>query len=205
MHDFRDSLAKSHAAEDLPLWREVYEKAFPFFQEMLNHRMDGEHQRAGVDRSIILYNSKQILIDEKVRFKNEKTGKVYTDILLEYLSDVQRKQPGWVCKPLRCDYIAYAIAPIGKCYLMPVPALQTAWAKYGSKWIEDFPICDAHNTTWTTRSVAVPVAALFPALGEMLRVNFTPTNGVATEFPQSPMQHTAEELNDPDIARWLDR
>ena len=67
MHDFRDSLAKSHAAEDLPLWREVYEKAFPFFQEMLNHRMDGEHQRAGVDRSIILYNSKQILIDENVR------------------------------------------------------------------------------------------------------------------------------------------
>jgi hypothetical protein len=38
---------------------------------MIDHRQDGEHQRAGIDRSIVLNNSKQILIDEKVR---EKTG-----------------------------------------------------------------------------------------------------------------------------------
>ena len=37
---------------------------------MVDHRDDGEHQRAGIDRSVILANSKQLLIDEKVRNKD---------------------------------------------------------------------------------------------------------------------------------------
>lgn len=161
-------------AEDLPFWREVYEKAFPTMTAMINHRQDGEHQRAGIDRSIILYNSKQILIDEKTRFRNEITGKVYNDIALEYWSDEERKVPGWVCKPLRADYIAYAIAPIGICYLLPVIQLQQAWKEKEGEWIRKYPKIEAKNEGWTTISVGVPPEILFPAIGSRLRIEFKP-------------------------------
>lgn len=41
VHNFADSLALSHAAEDLPLWDVVYHKAFPTMACMVNHRQDG--------------------------------------------------------------------------------------------------------------------------------------------------------------------
>ena len=126
-YDFDESLTKSHKAEDMPFWEETYRKAFPNMQSMLSHRQDGEHQRNGIDRSIILENSKQILIDEKVRWK------AYDDIALEFLSDKKRNLPGWVCKPLQCDYIAYAIAPRGVLlFIASTPTaicLARAWRK----------------------------------------------------------------------------
>lgn len=176
-HNFSESLAASHAAEDLPLWVEVYRAAFPTMIDFLNHRKDGQHQRNGIDRSIILENGKQILIDEKVRGRNKKTGKVYPDIALEFMSDVARGQPGWVCKPLLADLIAYAIAPLGKCYLLPVVQLQQAWVKHGAIW-KKLRTIEAYNRegkrTWTTLSACVPVGVLFGAIGECLRLNFTP-------------------------------
>lgn len=174
MHDFAESLAASHAAADLPFWREVYEKAFPQMVAMIDHRADGEHQRAGIDRSLVLANSKQVLIDEKTRWRNKRTGKVYRDIALEFFSDEQRSVPGWVCKPLRADFIAYAIAPIGRCYLLPVPQLQSAWTKYGAGWVATYPRIVAENGTYNTISVGIPVEVLFPAIGEALRVSFMP-------------------------------
>ena len=50
MHDFGESLRFSHSASDLPIWEEVYRQAFPSFAAMVDHRQDGEHQRAGIDR-----------------------------------------------------------------------------------------------------------------------------------------------------------
>ena len=175
-HDFAKSLAASHAAEDLPFWREVYERAFPTMQTMLNHRDDGQHQRNGIDRSVILSNSKQILIDEKVRWRNSKTGVVYEDILLEFLSDRDANSPGWVCKPLLCDYIAYAIAPLGRCYLLPVLQLQAVWAKKKTEWLRrrHLPAENLYRgRRWVTLSVAVDPQELFPLIGQMLRVSFT--------------------------------
>ena len=179
MHNFTESLEFSHKASDLPIWEEIYSQAFPGFVSMIDHRQDGEHQRAGIDRSIIMPTSKQILIDEKVRGRNKKTGKVYTDILLEYLSDEERNKPGWVCKPLRADYIAYAIAPLGIGYLLPVPQLQKAWVWNREEWIKDYtPPIKAYNQEgsykWTTISVGVPVKVLFQEIGKCLRVNFEP-------------------------------
>lgn len=182
LHNFAESLAASHAAEDLPLWREVYRAAFKDMTEMISHREDGEHQRAGIDRSIILKNSKQLLIDEKIRGRNKKTGKVYDDIALEFWSDRDNRIPGWVCKPLRADYIAYAIAPLGKCFLLPVPQLQMAWSMHGEQWKGDFRIIDAHNEfrgrRWVTQSVVVPTKTVFGAIGQCLRVQFQPTEAV---------------------------
>jgi hypothetical protein len=177
-HDFAKSLRRSHSVADLPFWREVYERAFLGMLAMHDHRQDGEHQRAGIDRSIIMPNSKQILIDEKARFKNEKTGRVYEDIALEFLSDERRKEPGWVCKPLRAEYIAYAIAPLGRCYLLPVLQLQRAWAIHGEAWLKRHHRLRAENEyqgrEWVTVSVGVPVAECFAAIGSSLRIQFTP-------------------------------
>jgi hypothetical protein len=171
-HNFADSLAASHKASDLPLWETVYRQAFPQFLTMVDHRDDGEHQRAGIDRSVILANSKQLLIDEKIRWPQAGTGRVFTDILLEHTSNDRTKAPGWVCKPLRADYIAYAIAGLGLCYMLPVIQLQVAWAKHGDQWRQEYFEAAAQNSSYRTLSTAVPVDVLFRAIGGALRVKF---------------------------------
>jgi len=178
MNNFNKCLADSHSAEDLPFWKEVYSKAFPNMVSMNNHRKDGEHQRLGIDRSIVLENGKILWIDEKVRFKNNITGKIYTDIALEYISDDRRQIPGWVCKSIMADYIAYAIAPLGKCYLLPVTQLQNAWQKNKELWLKNYKIIIAENgngndVEWITLSCCIPVKVLFIAIGACLRVDFT--------------------------------
>ena len=60
----------------------------PYFTQSYNEY--GYWQQQGVDRGIILDTSKQILIDEKVRYRNEITGKVYDDIAVRYLLHVAR-------------------------------------------------------------------------------------------------------------------
>jgi hypothetical protein len=173
-HDFTASLAMSHSASDWTGWESLYRSYFPNLVGLHEHRQDGHHQRAGIDRSLVLDNGKVLYIDEKVRGRNKYTGVVYEDILLEYLSDRDRKAPGWVCKPLQADYIAYLIAPLGLCYLLPVLQLQLAWTRHGSGWMERYPICQAINSRWTTMNVAVPVDVLYPAIGGCLRAQFDP-------------------------------
>lgn len=176
-HKFEESLAMSHKAEDLPLWEEAYHAAFPTMQTMINHRQDGDHQRQGIDRSIILRNSKQITVDEKIRGRNKKTGKVYNDIALEYWSVYygkgRRNKVGWVAKDLLCDYIAYAIGPLGICYLLPVPQLRLAWAQNRNEWVKTYPRIAAKNTNYITVSVGVPAHVVMEAIGCAQIIKFT--------------------------------
>lgn len=174
IHEFAPSLAMSHRAADWPGWLELYRAHFPTMVGCWDHRQDGDHQRAGIDRSILLANSKQILIDEKVRGRNKTTGRVYADILLETLSDRDRQTPGWIVKPLRADYIAYLIAPLGICYLLPVLQLQLAWSRYGDQWTAEYQTREARNNGWTTINVPVPANVLYPAIGSCLRSAFQP-------------------------------
>jgi len=166
----------SHAAEDLPFWEQVYREAFPCFQAMASHRKDGDHQRAGIDRTVVMTNGKTVTIDEKVRGRNRITGRVYEDIALEYWSNKEREVLGWVCKPLLCDYIAYAIAPLGRCYLLPVPHLRKAWQRNHKQWVATYPKVSAINhvgsARYTTVSVAVPPAVLLEAIKDTLTVAF---------------------------------
>jgi len=177
-HNFNESLAFSHSCDKLPFWEDCYRQAFPTFQTMINHREDGDHQRQGIDRSVILTNAKQLWIDEKARGRNRKTGKVYDDVALEYWSDVERQQPGWVCKPLLCDFIAYAIVPKGICYLLPVQPLQNSWLRNKDFWLSTYGHRNAPNETnghkWTTKFCPVPPQVLFPAIGQCLRITFEP-------------------------------
>jgi hypothetical protein len=172
--NFQNDLAFSHTFEDHPIWDYVYKKTFPTMLGMVSYRQDGFWQREGVDRGIILPTTKQLFVDEKVRGRNKKTGKVYDDVLLEYLSSKENNKPGWVCKPLRADYIAYLIYPRGRCYLLPVVQLQIAWLKYGNQWIKDYPKIEAPNPGYTTVSVGVPPDILFQKIGQELRVCFKP-------------------------------
>lgn len=177
VHDFTSSLAASHAASDWPGWEPLYRQAFPTFAAMVDHRANGEHQRAGIDRSIVLRNSKQLLVDEKVRGRCKRTGRVYDDVLLETVS--VRKPgaadvPGWVVKELRADYVAYLIAPLGKCFLLPVVQMQSAWAVHGAAWAAEYGTRKAPNRGYDTISVPVPEAVLFRAIGSALRVPFEP-------------------------------
>lgn len=174
VNNFRECLKQSHEAEDLPFWKEVYKQVFPSMTAMVNHRQDGWHQRAGIDRSIILQSSRQILVDEKVRGRNKKTGKVYKDIALEFISNDKTGSPGWVCKPLMCEYIAYAIAPIGKCYLLPVLQLQEAWAQRSGEWINKYGKVPAYNEGYKTWFCPVPPEIVYPAIGVQFRVDFNP-------------------------------
>jgi hypothetical protein len=175
-HDFGESLQKSHAAHDLPIWEQMYRQAFPDMLAMHDHRDDGYWQRAGIDRSIILRSSKQILIDEKVRGRNKITGKVYQDIAVEHVSNDRTGALGWAEKPLAADYIAYAIAPLGQGYLLPVPHFQAAWRANKDEWLTQFGSKSATNNGYKTLFCPVPVAALFKAMGQQLRLKFDPVS-----------------------------
>jgi hypothetical protein len=173
-NDFSQCLQFSHEAEDLPVWKEVYQKAFPDMVGMVSYRQDGFWQREGIDRGVLLKNAKQIYIDEKVRGRNERTGKVYNDVAMEYVSNDRTGAAGWAVKPLRADYIAYMIAPLGICYLLPVVQMQNAWKRKADEWIKKYGARNAVNEGYTTLFCPVPADILFPAIGAELRVYFDP-------------------------------
>ena len=171
--DFTADLAYSQECEDLPYWAEIYKKAFPTMVGMHNHRKDGQHQRAGIDRSIILSSAKQVFIDEKARRKS------YGDILLEYVSNDRTGAPGWVEKLLLADYIAVAHPDVGKAWILPVVQLQSAWAANKEKWIAEFmkkngKAIIAKNKGYNTISIGVSPRDLFIAIGTCLVIRFEP-------------------------------
>ena len=171
MHDFHKSLAKSHRYEHLLCWGEIYRKGFSDMVKFETNRKNTDLQRKGVDRTIFLSTGKQILVDEKARERPYQG-----DILLEYISNDVTRSPGWVCKPLLCDYIAVAYVPSGHAFLLPVIQLQEAWKIHGAKWIDAYHINPAKNKRYKTWNVAVPTDELFRAIGSRLRIDFTPAD-----------------------------
>lgn len=187
VHEFDESLAVSHRYADAPWWGEVYTRLFPG-HVMQDMRADGWWQRAGIDRILNLANGTQVRIDEKVRPKA--TG---ADFLLEAFSKwygpgEKRNQPGWVAKPLACDYIAYAFVRLRRCYLLPTRELQRAWLEHRSEWWklakEDaersaqgerhgpYSFVDAKNRGYVTRNVAVPVSAVLEAIRDCMVIDW---------------------------------
>ena len=173
-HSFKESLAFSERQSDAPWWELVYREAFPTFEAMAIVRRNGWAQESGIDRVITLASGKTITVDEKVRDKD------WPDILLEYLSNVERKRPGWVVKDLACDFLAYAFVPTSTCYLLPFPTLRTAWRKNGQRWVDNaraaqrgYRIVDAWNEPgYTTRSVAVPIPEVMQALSNAMIIHW---------------------------------
>ena len=142
----------------------MYRRAFPKLASAVVVREDGWAQRGGVDRVLTLECGRTYTVDEKVRTED------WPDILLERWSDEERRVPGWVQKPLACDFIAYAFAPSGVCYLLPVAPLQRAWRTNGRQWIELYGIRRARNVGYVSASVPVPKAVLMQAIADAMIV-----------------------------------
>jgi len=166
VHEFRESLKRSHSYEDAPWWLEVYQKAFVGLIGVHSIRQDGWAQRAGIDRLIVLKSGKHFYVDEKVREKN------YQDILIERWSDEARRIPGWIQKDLACDYIAYAIAPTQICYLLPFQQLRKAWISEGKQWMKKYRPVRANNPNYVTLSYPIPTQTLMNAMQKVQTIHW---------------------------------
>ncbi|WP_294329808.1 hypothetical protein [uncultured Sphingomonas sp.] len=131
-------------------------------QSAVSVREDGWAQRGGVDRVLTLKCGRTYTVDEKIRTED------WPDILLEQWSDEARRSPGWVQKPLACDFIAYAYAPSGVCFLLPAAPLQRAWRQNGRKWVELYGRSRARNPGYTSVSVPVPQHVVMQAIIEAM-------------------------------------
>ena len=164
VHRFRDSHALS--VEYGPdWWIPIYRRAFPTLMSAVAIENDGWAQRAGIDRLLTLACGRTFTVDEKIRTED------WPDVLLERWSSEQARTPGWVQKPLACDFIAYAHAPAATCVLLPVPALQRAWRQHGRQWIGLYGQRRAQNEGYTTVSVPVPRSVLMQAIVEAMFVS----------------------------------
>jgi hypothetical protein len=164
LHDFRTSLALSNSYSEAPWWMDIYRRAFPTLVSAVSVRDDGWAQRGGIDRVLTLACGRTYTVDEKVRAHN------WPDILLELWSDEGRRSPGWVQKPLACDFIAYAFAPARKCYLLPVAPLQRAWRQRGRHWADAYGYRRARNPGYVTASVPVPIGELMQEIARAMVV-----------------------------------
>jgi hypothetical protein len=164
-HDFRECLDYSYQCSDEPFWEQVYRQAFHNFKGQIPVYGRCESQWRGVDRLVYLSNDTVLRVDEKKR------KKVREDILLEYLSNDQKRTPGWIELDLAIDYLAVAFMPIQKVYLLPWVLLRRAWLKHGEEWIQwgderqnGFETVSAENPGYRTWSVAVPIKRLYAAI-----------------------------------------
>jgi hypothetical protein len=163
-HTFTDSLAVAEAYSDADWWLPFYRRAFPNLVAAVAVKQDGWAQRGGIDRLLTLACGRTYTVDEKIRTRD------WPDILLEQWSDEERRTPGWIQKPLACDFIAYAFAPSGTCYMLPVAPLQRAWRQRGRAWVGQYGHRRAHNAGYVSVSVPVPIEVLMQAVAAAMMV-----------------------------------
>ncbi len=168
IHQFRNSLAASHAQSDAPWWREVYSAVFgDRLVSMVDVRNDGWAQRGGIDRQLVLSDGTVVKVDEKVRAKD------YPDFFLEVCSDDRRRPPdGWMERPLTCDFIGYAFVPSQTCYLLPYQLLKSAWDRNKRAWHTDYGMRSVPNRGYTTTGIPVPIPVVLGAIESAIVVRW---------------------------------
>lgn len=168
--DFHADNAYSLAASGETFWLAVYRKAFPTMTRC-EICTDTTRQRQGIDRVLTLSNGRTVNVDEKKRAQE------YGDILLEYVSALEYKTPGWIEKDLAIDYLAYAFMRSHRCYLFPWPMLHRAWVQYGQAWKDKYGKVTAKTktggSTYQTLSVPVPIAILRQAVSTAAVIDVT--------------------------------
>lgn len=158
VHNPKRDVAASIRNRDSALWESWYRGYFASFVRAEYRPNDFDLQQAGVD-TIVFLASGQRLIEEKER----KTD--YGDIALEYWGDYEGKRPGWIEKPSRCDFLAYAFLPSQTCYFLPFDLLQHAWYANKASWIKRYRKVRAQNEGYSSYSLAVPIGHLLAAMG----------------------------------------
>jgi len=102
--------------------------------------------------------------------------------------DEERRIPGWIQKPLACDFIAYAYAPTETCYLLPVVPLQRAWRQRGREWIVAYGTRRARNPGYVSVGVPVPRDVLMQAIVDAMRVATNERRSIPMQLPPTPAQ-----------------
>lgn len=165
MHEFNNLLKESHAIASINLITRIYQHYFGDHMTMSFNDSDIEAQKQGVDRTVITQEGVTWTVEEKIR-PPRKDGRIYQDILLEYLSSREHGTPGWVCKPLMADWLLYINMPHQHAFLMPVFLLQAAWQRNRQQWMSADRKKEAVNVRYTTVNAAVSVNELFLAIHE---------------------------------------
>lgn len=151
-NDFNKQNNKSHSAEVTEFWLAVYMQYFSNMVCWMSPTQKCKAQFAGIDRVILLDNSRTVFIDEKIREKE------WGDILFEYVSNNKTMSKGWMDKDLTIDYLAYGFLDTEKAYIFDWRVLKRIWRFYKNKWIAQYPKIEAKNKGYTTISVAVPIS-----------------------------------------------
>ncbi len=178
--NFGEDLNSSNALSDEPVWAEYYRRLFPDLAAMVKLEGDSPMQRHGVDRILHFPSGLQLTIDEKKR------RTAFEDILLELYSDLRRKTPGWTTDDGKiCDYVAYAIPKLGKCFFLPYPLLRAAFKLHWQQWSEDFKRKDPskggfidkpnsyNGRSWVTRNVPAPWGILKRAICQQMHRKYS--------------------------------
>lgn len=167
IHDFAERLEYSAQLSSEADWVEFYRRVWPDMVTAVRIDKDCKWQRSGVDRMIVLPGAKQVFVDEK---KRETT---WDDFLLERWSVEHSQKVGWTLDPSKiCDYIAYAIIPLGKCYLLPFEILRLACTENLQHWETDRRRKVAQNNGWRTINYAVKWDELFAAMKQQMHRRF---------------------------------
>lgn len=143
VHDFEEKLSESEDQSLEPQWEAFYRGYFPDYHQMVRLKRDGELQKRGVDRLIILQCGKHIYIDEKV------IRRWYGHILLEEWSvaDYDKesdtlmsgKKVGWALDDSKlCDYVAYCVPERGWCAMIPFQELKTVFRRNIEEWRKEY-------------------------------------------------------------------
>lgn len=165
VHDFAERLAYSAELSDEPSWVEFYSGLWPQMITCVRIDKNSKWQKWGVDRMVLLPEGRQILIDEKKRERNKKTGIIYDDFLCEEYSVLEKQKVGWTLdESKQCDFIAYAIPEIKKCYMLPFELLRLTCLQNLQTWKSNRAPCDAQNNGYRTRNWPVKWQSLFDAM-----------------------------------------
>jgi hypothetical protein len=112
------------------------------------------------DKMITKKDGTVIYVEEKVREKD------YGDFLIEILSNVELKTPGWIEKD-NCvsEYLIYFIKPTKIAYVMKFKDIQSEWRKHKSLWTLLFPTKTTLTQTeygniYHVKNIAIPFYAI---------------------------------------------
>ena len=193
VHRFVDDLTYSNNLSDEPTWVEFYRRVWPTMIACVRYDNHSQWQKWGVDREIKLANGKQFTIDEKKRRDD------WGDIALElwsvwYSRGDRRNRPGWAAdEHKRCDFVAYAIVPARRCYLLPTELTRLAFRSNLQEWFKSkrCQMRDSQNEGYVTRNMCVPWDMLSDAITREMTRDF------ASELSLPTPIKTANQLEFP--------
>ena len=172
---FQHQLADSYNVEMNSLLNSFYKRFFYNVSDIIIHdikksnkntnSVDKAMQRQGIDKTIILEDSKEIFIEEKFR-TNRFWDNRNTDILLEYVSIDNKNIPGWVYTS-KSDYLVIVFQSIkfkdSELYIFPFEPIRS-WVRNNDSTFMKFKDVSAHNVSWNTLSKIVPLDIIFNIL-----------------------------------------